>query len=170
MRISDWSSDVCSSDLGACGCCGGARSKSLPGSANRGCHFERGEKSRRIPRPGFRAALEMSAPRKPIQEAMMSASPKPTRFAAFAAALLFSTSAFAAPPPGLDARVEAAMQAYGTPGFAVAIVEDGEVVHAKGYGVRKLGSPGKVDADTIRTEKHTSELQSLMRISYAVFC
>src|SRR3546814_19983726 len=41
------------------------------------------------------------------------------------------------------------MQAYGTPGFAVAIVEDGEVVHAKGYGVRKLGSPGKVDADTI---------------------
>src|SRR3546814_7517243 len=91
----------------------------------------------------------MSAPRKPIQEAMMSASPKPTRFAAFAAALLFSTSAFAAPPPGLDARVEAEMQAYGTPGFAVAIVEDGEVVHAKGYGVRKLGSPGKVDADTI---------------------
>src|SRR3546814_15724253 len=91
----------------------------------------------------------MSAPRKPIQEAMMSAGPKPTRFAAFAAALLFSTSAFAAPPPGLDARVEAAMLAYGTPGFAISIVEDGEVVHAKGYGVRKLGSPEKVDADTI---------------------
>src|SRR3546814_6014340 len=80
---------------------------------------------------------------------MMSASPKLTRFAAFAAPLLLSTSAFAAPPPGLDARVEAAMLAYGTPGFAIPIVEDGEVVHAKGYGVRKLGSPEKVDAHTL---------------------
>src|SRR3546814_4788540 len=26
------------------------------------------------------------------------------------------------------------------------------------------------DADTVRSEEHTSELQSLMRISYAVFC
>src|SRR3546814_9833975 len=26
------------------------------------------------------------------------------------------------------------------------------------------------DADTLRSEEHTSELQSLMRISYAVFC
>src|SRR3546814_3278190 len=101
-----------------------------------------------MPRPGFRAALEMSAPRKPIQVAMMSASPTPTRFAAFAAALLFSTSAFAAPPPGLDARVDDAMQAYGTPGLAVAIVEDGEVVHAKGSGVRKPGSPGRGGGDT----------------------
>ena len=79
----------------------------------------------------------------------MFSRPKSTRYAAFAAALLLSTSAFAAPPPDLDARVEAAMQAYATPGFAIAIVEDGEVVHAKGYGVRKLGSPEKVDADTI---------------------
>lgn len=63
--------------------------------------------------------------------------------------LLASAAAMAAPPPDLDARVEAAMKAYGTPGFAVSIVEDGEVVHAKGYGVRKLGSPEKVDADTI---------------------
>src|SRR3546814_8088555 len=119
------------------------------------------------------------------------------------------------------------MLAYGTPGFAISIVEDGEVVHAKGYGVRKLGSPGKVEADTIfptgstgkavttaaiailvdegkmdwddkvidhlpdfrmhdpcvtremtvrdllvhrsRSAEHTSELQSLLRNSYAVF-
>src|SRR3546814_8306855 len=27
-----------------------------------------------------------------------------------------------------------------------------------------------VDAPTLRSEEHTSELQSLMRISYAVFC
>ena len=70
-------------------------------------------------------------------------------FATFATSLLLATSAIAAPPPDLDARIEAAMQAYDTPGFAVSIVEDGKVVHAKGYGVRKLGSPEKVDADTI---------------------
>src|SRR3546814_4141463 len=29
---------------------------------------------------------------------------------------------------------------------------------------------GALEADTARSEEHTSELQSLMRISYAVFC
>src|SRR3546814_2865352 len=29
---------------------------------------------------------------------------------------------------------------------------------------------GLVSADSVRSEEHTSELQSLMRISYAVFC
>src|SRR3546814_9149968 len=29
---------------------------------------------------------------------------------------------------------------------------------------------GVIDADILRSEEHTSELQSLMRISYAVFC
>jgi CubicO group peptidase (beta-lactamase class C family) len=33
--------------------------------------------------------------------------------------------------------------------MAVAIVENGQVVHAKGYGVRRLGAPERVDADTI---------------------
>src|SRR3546814_1263158 len=33
---------------------------------------------------------------------------------------------------------------------------------------RSIPSPGSSDA--IRSEEHTSELQSLMRISYAVFC
>src|SRR3546814_5290047 len=30
--------------------------------------------------------------------------------------------------------------------------------------------PGRANADFVRSEEHTSELQSLMRISYAVFC
>src|SRR3546814_4934933 len=37
----------------------------------------------------------------------------------------------------------------------------------------RLLDPRKVDpdlADELRSEEHTSELQSLMRISYAVFC
>ncbi|WP_242007534.1 serine hydrolase [Luteimonas cucumeris] len=57
--------------------------------------------------------------------------------------------ASAAVPPGLDARVEQVMRDNGVPGMAVAIVEGGKVVHAKGYGVRRLGSPEPVDADTI---------------------
>src|SRR3546814_9417057 len=32
------------------------------------------------------------------------------------------------------------------------------------------GRRGAVEADEARSEEHTSELQSLMRISYAVFC
>src|SRR3546814_6797285 len=33
-----------------------------------------------------------------------------------------------------------------------------------------LPQPGTDTADRLRSEEHTSELQSLMRISYAVFC
>src|SRR3546814_2282228 len=32
------------------------------------------------------------------------------------------------------------------------------------------GLGGDAEGDTLRSEEHTSELQSLMRISYAVFC
>lgn len=35
------------------------------------------------------------------------------------------------------------------PGMAVAVVHDGEIVFAKGYGVREVGQPGAVDADTV---------------------
>ena len=62
---------------------------------------------------------------------------------------LTATDAVAAPPDGFDARVEAVRQAAGTPGMAIAIVENGKVVLAKGYGVRQLGAPDKVDADTV---------------------
>src|SRR3546814_7683378 len=36
--------------------------------------------------------------------------------------------------------------------------------------VRRAPGRAGADADTQRSEEHTSELQSLMRISYAVFC
>src|SRR3546814_4682503 len=35
---------------------------------------------------------------------------------------------------------------------------------------RGLPPPSETDKDVARSEEHTSELQSLMRISYAVFC
>ncbi len=57
--------------------------------------------------------------------------------------------AAAAPPAGFDDRVEALLRASGAPGMGAVIVEGGKVALARGYGVRRLGAPERVDADTI---------------------
>lgn len=49
----------------------------------------------------------------------------------------------------LDAYVERARTVFEVPGIAVAVVKDGQVMVAKGYGVRKLGDPAPVDAQTL---------------------
>ena len=54
-----------------------------------------------------------------------------------------------APPVDLDPYVARSMQTYQVPGIAIAIVKDGKVVLQKGYGVRKLGDPARVDANTL---------------------
>ena len=70
--------------------------------------------------------------------------------AAFAAlALACSLGAAAAPPAGFAERVETLRKEIGVPGMAVAIVENDKVTFAEGFGVKKLGSPERVDADTI---------------------
>ena len=53
------------------------------------------------------------------------------------------------PPPDLDAYIARDMKAFDVPGIAIAIVKDGKVVLAKGYGVRKLGDPTPVDENTL---------------------
>ncbi len=53
------------------------------------------------------------------------------------------------PPTDLDAYVARDMKAFDVPGIAVAIVKDGKVVMAKGYGVRKLGEAAPVDENTL---------------------
>ena len=55
------------------------------------------------------------------------------------------------PPPGLNAYVHRAMALWKVPGLSLAIVQDGKVVVARGYGLRELGRPGRVDADTLFT-------------------
>jgi len=52
-------------------------------------------------------------------------------------------------PPGIDALVSRIMKAFEVPGLAVAIVKDGRVALAKGYGVKRLGDPAPVDAETL---------------------
>jgi len=51
--------------------------------------------------------------------------------------------------PMLDAIVERIMEATGVPGVAVGVVHNGEVVVAKGYGVREVGTDLAVDAETV---------------------
>ncbi len=58
-------------------------------------------------------------------------------------------AAKAGPPADLDAYVAASMKTFDVPGMAVAIVKDGKIVMAKGYGVRKLGDPTPVDEFTM---------------------
>src|SRR3546814_6540248 len=106
MRISDWSSDVCSSDLFSAGV--------LPPPCH-GC--------RRPRRP------TLKGPRRPSQEAAMAAV---RALATTLVAPLVAAAITAAPATAQDAAQDA----------------------------RNLS----------RSEEHTSELQSLMRISYAVFC
>jgi len=59
------------------------------------------------------------------------------------------SSTATAPPADLDAYVASSMKIFDIPGMAVAIVKDGRIVVAKGYGVRKLGDPTPVDEFTM---------------------
>jgi len=63
-------------------------------------------------------------------------------------AALLAQARPATPPPDFDAYVAAVMKQFQVPGMGIAIVKDGQVVLAKGYGVKRLGSADKVDADT----------------------
>src|SRR5260370_38102212 len=54
-----------------------------------------------------------------------------------------------APPADLDAYVARVMKTFEVPGLSVAIVKDGKVVMAKGYGVRKLSELALVDENTL---------------------
>jgi CubicO group peptidase (beta-lactamase class C family) len=69
--------------------------------------------------------------------------------AALIAAASIIRAAAPAAPPDLDAWVSRAMRAFEVPGLSLAIVKDGAVVVAKGYGVRTLGEPAPVDARTL---------------------
>lgn len=50
---------------------------------------------------------------------------------------------------GMDEFVAAAMKHWDVPGLAIAVVKDGKVVCAKGYGIREIGSEQAVDPATL---------------------
>jgi CubicO group peptidase (beta-lactamase class C family) len=49
----------------------------------------------------------------------------------------------------IDAYIEQGMATWSIPGLAIAIVQDDEVVFARGYGVQKLGEEARVDENTL---------------------
>ncbi|MGH7581412.1 MAG: serine hydrolase [Gemmatimonadales bacterium] len=51
-------------------------------------------------------------------------------------------------PPNFDGYVRRVMETFTVPGLSVAIVKDGKVVLAKGYGVRGMKAPAPVDHNT----------------------
>lgn len=49
----------------------------------------------------------------------------------------------------IDQLVTRTMETFQVPGMAVGILKDGEVIHAKGYGIREVGKNGKVNPKTL---------------------
>src|SRR3546814_5178669 len=121
MRISDWSSDVCSSDL----------ARALGGAGFQRTAFGA---------PIADAAIE---DRRIVEAEMPQHEPRPCRSGV----------------RGIVADHD------------MAVVADAKCAHVppKLFGVGNRGRQ-RIGRVAQRSEEHTSELQSLMRISYAVFC
>ncbi len=67
---------------------------------------------------------------------------------------LLALAAGAAPPPvdplaGIDEQLARMVAEWEVPGAAVGVVHEGRLVYARGFGVRELGRPEPVDADTL---------------------
>ncbi|MFM7784130.1 MAG: serine hydrolase domain-containing protein, partial [Gammaproteobacteria bacterium] len=65
------------------------------------------------------------------------------------AAASSATPARGLTPAQIDRLVERTMAAYPIPGIAVGVVAGGELVYAKGFGVRARSGAERVDADTL---------------------
>ena len=53
------------------------------------------------------------------------------------------------PLEGFESFIEQAMNDYQVPGAAVAVVHNDKVIFLKGFGVREIGKPAKIDPDTL---------------------
>lgn len=67
-----------------------------------------------------------------------------------------------------DKYAEAARQEWKVPGMAIAIVQDGKVIMAKGYGVRELGKAAPVDADTLFGAMSTTKAMTAVTMGMLV--
>src|SRR6185312_7383068 len=66
-----------------------------------------------------------------------------------AAAVTFSPARIDAAVASLDGIAARILKRSGIPGLAIAVVRDGKIVYAKGFGVRKFGTNDRVDANTV---------------------
>src|SRR5690606_10065520 len=72
------------------------------------------------------------------------------------------------PLAGLDAYIEQALQDWGVPGLALALVTDDSVLHARGSGLRDLGPPAAVAAPTLLALGSPSQAFTAALIGMAV--
>jgi CubicO group peptidase (beta-lactamase class C family) len=72
-------------------------------------------------------------------------------------ALILPAAAQPAPLRPLDAYVTRALPAWEAPGLAIAVVKDGAMIYARGWGVRELGKPDPVDGNTLFAVGSTSK-------------
>src|SRR3546814_1688082 len=142
MRISDWSSDVCSSDLPEGRALTGARSLRRSGL-----------RPRRLRAGGHVCSVGGASDAKIKSRRGRSPDLRQLWFRNYRRSL----------------DREAATAAAGRLGVGVA---DGELRAVQAFDVVDRRAHQVLQAQRIdqRSEEHTSELQSLMRISYAVFC
>jgi CubicO group peptidase (beta-lactamase class C family) len=67
-----------------------------------------------------------------------------------------------------DAYVTRAVSDWKAVGLAVAVVKDGQIVFAKGYGVRELGKPAPVDTSTLFAIGSTTKAMTAAAIGMLV--
>jgi len=67
-----------------------------------------------------------------------------------------------------DKYAEAARQEWKVPGMSIAVVQDGKVILAKGYGVRELGNAAPVDADTLFGAMSTTKAMTVVTLGMLV--
>lgn len=68
----------------------------------------------------------------------------------------------------IDACVAAEMARTNTPGASIAVARDGEVVYARGYGVKREGQPGDVDAGTLFRIGSTTKMMTAAAVMQQV--
>ena len=68
----------------------------------------------------------------------------------------------------LDAYIEKAMADWKLPGLSIAVVKDGQTVYLKGFGLRELERPGRVDAHTRFGMMSTTKAMTAMAVAMLV--
>ena len=71
-------------------------------------------------------------------------------------------------PEGLEQRIEQIRKDWDIPGMSVAIIKDDKVIYAKGFGVRELGKPGKVNKKTLFAVASTTKAMTVATLGMLV--
>ena len=90
-------------------------------------------------------------------------------YISFLLCLVLVAAAIAQPSvDAFDRYAESARTTWNVPGMSIAIVQDGKVLLAKGYGVRELGKETPVDADTLFGAMSTTKAMTAVTMAMLV--